>query len=105
RLYQEFFGTSPRRQGKMHSEEGSMETGMKRLTLLEKCEWVFAAVVAVGCLASLKNVWGLAWLPYQINNAEGVILSGVQRVVEGQALYPSSREFPVILNVYGPVYY
>jgi hypothetical protein len=78
---------------------------MKKITLLEACEWVFGSVVAVGCLTSLKNVWGFVWLPYQLNNSEGVILSGVQRVMEGQALYPSSREFPVIINVYGPVYY
>jgi hypothetical protein len=89
----------------MHSQEGSIQTGMKRLTLLEGCEWVFASVVAVGCLTSLKNVWGFVGLPYQLNYAEGVILSGVQRLMEGQSLYPSSRQFPVILNVYGPVYY
>ncbi|HMD86725.1 MAG TPA: hypothetical protein VKO18_18710 [Terriglobia bacterium] len=78
---------------------------MKRPTLLEACEWVFGSVVAVGCLTSLKNVWGFVWIPYQLNFAEGVILSGVQRAVEGLALYPSSHEFPVTIHQYGPVYY
>jgi hypothetical protein len=89
----------------MHFVEGSIHTRMKKPTLLETSEWIFASVVALGCLTSLKNVWGLVWLPYQLNFVEGVILSGVQRIVEGQALYPASRQFPVIINVYGPVYY
>lgn len=84
---------------------GNIQTRMKKPTLLETIEWIFAAVVALGCLTSLKNVWGLVWLPYQLNFVEGVILSGVQRIVEGQALYPPSRHFPLIINVYGPVYY
>ncbi|MFZ0959784.1 MAG: hypothetical protein WAO35_02685 [Terriglobia bacterium] len=78
---------------------------MKRPTLLEASEWVFGSVVAVGCLTSLRNVWGFVWLPYQRNYAEGVVLSGVQRVLEARPLYPASRQFPVIINVYGPVYY
>lgn len=78
---------------------------MKRPTLLEACEWVFGSIVAVGCLTSLRNVWDFMWIPYQINFAEGVILSGVERVMEGQALYPSSREFPLTIHQYGPIYY
>jgi len=89
----------------MHFVEGSIHTRMKKPTLLETSEWIFASVVALGCLTSLKNTWGLVWLPYQLNFVEGVILSGVQRIVEGQALYPPSRHFPLIINVYGPVYY
>jgi len=73
--------------------------------LLEACEWVFVAVVALGSLTSFTNAWGLVWIPYQLNFAEGVILNGVQRVMEGQALYPASREFPVIIHQYGPLYY
>jgi hypothetical protein len=78
---------------------------MKKPTLLETSEWIFAAVVALGCLTSLKNVWGLVWLPYQLNFAEGVDLSGALRVMNEQALYPSSHAFPVIIYQYGPVYY
>jgi hypothetical protein len=44
-------------------------------------------------------------ISYQLNYGEGVVLSGVQKVMAGQALYPSSRQFPVIIDVYGPVYY
>jgi len=78
---------------------------MKKPTLLEASEWIFGSVVALGCLTSLKNVWGFVWLPYQLNFVEGVVLSGVQRVTAGQALYPSLLQFPMIINVYGPVYY
>ena len=78
---------------------------MKRPSLLETCEWVFGSVVALGCLTSLKNAWGFVWSPYQLNFAEGVILGGVQRAMEGQALYPSSHDFPVVIHQYGPIYY
>jgi hypothetical protein len=44
-------------------------------------------------------------MPYQLNYAEGVILSAVQRVMAGQPAYPSSREFPLIINAYGPFCY
>ena len=66
---------------------------MKRPTLLEVGEWVLTSVVALGCLTSLKNVWGLLSIPYQLN------------FVEGQALYPASRALPVIVHQYGPVNY
>ena len=89
----------------MHFVEGSIHTRMKKPTLLETSEWIFASVVALGCLTSLKNTWGLVWLPYQLNFAEGVDLSGAVRVMEGQALYPSSHAFPLIIYQYGPVYY
>ncbi len=89
----------------MYFVEGSIHTRMKKPTLLETSEWIFASVVALGCLTSLKNTWGLVWLPYQLNFAEGVDLSGALRVMEGQALYPSSHAFPLIIYQYGPVYY
>jgi hypothetical protein len=101
----EFLGITPRSYDKMHFDEGSIQTRMKRPTLLDAFEWGFGAIVAVGCFTSLKVVWGFVGLPYQINYAEGVILSGVLRVMEGQPLYPSLRESPFIIHQYGPVYY
>lgn len=89
----------------MRFNEESVQIRMKRPTLLEASEWIFASVVALGCLTSLKNVWGLVWLPYQLNFAEGVDLSGAQRVMAGEALYPSSHVAPFIIYQYGPVYY
>lgn len=89
----------------MPSDEGSMGARVKRPALLEICEWVLTAVVAVGCLSSLRNIWGWVWVRYQLNFEEGIILSGVQRVMEGQALYPASRDFPLIIHQYGPLYY
>jgi hypothetical protein len=89
----------------MHFVEESTHIRMKKPTLLEASEWIFASVVALGCLTSLKNVWGLVSLPYQLNFAEGVDLSGALRVLQGQTLYPPSHAFPVIIYQYGPVYY
>jgi len=78
---------------------------VKRLTLIAACESLFGLLVVAACLASFRHVSRFVGLPYQLNYAEGVVLTGVERVVDGQSLYPPPQQFPVIITPYGPVYY
>lgn len=68
-------------------------------------EWVLAATT-VGCaLVTLAVALRVIRAPYQLDFGEGEVLAGATRLAQGLNPYPDPHQWPVVLNVYGPLSY
>lgn len=73
--------------------------------LLEKCELLCSAAVAVASVLSLWSAANLIALPYQLNYEEGNELNAALRIVQGATPYAPPGESLYVFNPYGPVPY
>lgn len=68
-------------------------------------EWLLAATAAGCALVTLAVALRVIRAPYQLDFGEGEVLAGATRLAQGLNPYPDPHQWPVVLNVYGPLSY
>ena len=64
------------------------------------------ALTTAGCAAAtIVRSLAIIRLPYQLDFGEGEVLNGAVRLAQGMNPYPDPRQWPVVLDVYGPLAY
>ena len=68
-------------------------------------EWLLAATMVACALVTIETAVRILQQPFELNFGEADVLNAGVRIVKGLTPYPNPREWPVILNPYGPVFY
>src|SRR5512142_1953426 len=73
--------------------------------LLRKSENLLRLAVMLSAIAALYAAITYARVPYQFDQAEGIVLNTGAEMARGIMPYRAPGGFPVVFNPYGPVFY
>lgn len=77
----------------------------KHPAIVRGAEFALLAAVVAGFVETLRFAASYVSLPFAVNFAEGVVLSGAARAADGLTPYPPIGHPPYVVNIYGPVFY
>jgi hypothetical protein len=77
---------------------------LKKLIDLRVVEWIWAAAWMPWIIIFLAYSVSLLFYPYDWEPGEGSKILYAQRIVQGEPLYGTNAEFPMLGNCYPPVY-